>query len=69
MTTFPKHIYFVSDDTEAEFVNEIVGADKKVKERIANYQYTKARVNNHQIFSMFLSQIDNLHKSGLIKTR
>ena len=67
MTTFPKHIYFVSDENEAEFVNEIVGA--KVKEKIANYQYTKARVNNHQIFSMFLSQIDNLHKSGLIKTR
>lgn len=66
MKDFPRHLFFVSDDTEAEFVNEIVGADKKVKERIANYRYTKARVNNHQIFSMFLSQIDNLHKSGLI---
>lgn len=64
MEKFPKHIYFVSDETEAEFVNEITGS--KLKERIANYQYTKARVNNHQVFSLFLSQIDNLNKSGLI---
>lgn len=64
--TFPQTIHFLSDDTIANYVNEIVGTDKKVKERIANYQYTKAKVNNGQIFSMFLSQIDNLEKSGLI---
>lgn len=66
MTTFPKHIYFVSDENEAEFVNEIVGADKKVKERCANYVYTKSITNLDMVFSMFLSQIDNLLKSGLI---
>lgn len=66
MENFPKHIFFVSDDTEAEFVNEIVGADKKVKERIANYVYTKSITNLGKPMSLFLSQIDNLHKSGLI---
>ena len=64
MTTFPKQITFLSDDCVAEFVNEITGA--KVKERIANYVYTKSITNLDMVFSMFLSQIDNLQKSGLI---
>lgn len=64
MTDFPKKLFFVSDDCEAEFVNEITGA--KVKERIAHYVYTKSITNLHKPFSLFLSQIDNLLKSGLI---
>jgi hypothetical protein len=64
MESFPNKIVFLSDSTEAEFVNEIIGA--KVKERIANYVYTKSITNLDMVFSMFLNQIDNLHKSGLI---
>lgn len=64
MDKFPQKLFFLSDDTEAEFVNEIVGA--KIKERMANYKYTKARVNKGMVFTMFLSQISNLLNDKLI---
>jgi hypothetical protein len=64
MINFPKHIYFVSDENEAEFVNEIVGS--KLKERIANYKYIKAMVNDQMVFSLFLSQIAKLQQEKLV---
>lgn len=64
MTEFPKTIQFISDDTEAEFVSEILNS--KLKERVANYKYTKAKANNGLTFSMFLSQINGLYKDKLI---
>lgn len=64
MKDFPKTITFLSDDCIAEFVEEIKGA--KVKERMANYKYTKARVNEGMVFTMLLSQISNLLNDKLI---
>jgi len=64
MTNFPRTIHFLHDDCVAELVGEITGA--KVKERMANYQYTKARVNNGQVFTLFLSQLIKLLDSKSI---
>lgn len=64
MKDFPKTIHFLHDDCVAEFENEIIGS--KLKERIANYKYTKARVNNGQVFTLFASQIEKLEKDKSI---
>ena len=62
MTDFPKIISFLSDDTDAKFVNEI----KPSKERAANYVYTKASCNLGKEFAMSLEQIKRLKDSKLI---
>lgn len=64
MDRFPIKIMFISDETEAEFVNEIVGA--KVKERIANYVFTKASTIKGVTVSLFLSQLQRLHQDKMI---
>lgn len=64
MSKFPKHIIFVSDNTEAEFVNEITGA--RVKERVANYVFTKAKTNKGVTVSLFLSQLERLLQDKMI---
>jgi hypothetical protein len=65
MKDFPRTIHFLHDDCVAEFENEIVGA--KVKERLANYRYTKAGVNKDKLFTLFLAQIQRLLDDKSIK--
>lgn len=64
MKDFPKHIVFLSDESECEFVNEIT--DKKIKERIANYVFTKSHSNLGKEFPIWLAQIEKLYESKLL---
>jgi len=65
LTSFPHKIKFLSDSTEIEFVKEI--KDAKVKERIANYIFTKGEVNEGKLLSLFLVQIEKLLQDKLIE--
>lgn len=65
MKDFPQTIHFLHDDCIAELVGEM--KDSKLKERMANYQYTKARVNLNQVFCLSLSQINKLLDSKSIE--
>jgi len=64
MTDFPKQVTFLSDDSEIQFVEEIT--DKKLKERIATYVFTKSHSNLNKEFPMFLAQLERLEQSKLI---
>jgi len=64
MENFPRKIKFISDETEAELVAEII--DKKMKERAATYVYVVANVNLGKEFPLSLNQIINLKNSNLI---
>lgn len=64
MTNFPNQISFLSDDTVAKLVAEII--DKKAKERTATYVYTVAKVNLGKEFPLSLNQILSLKNSNLI---
>lgn len=65
MTNFPKHITFLSDSTEVEFIQEI--KDKKLKERLAEYKFTKAVVLKGKSVTLGLSQIEKLKSDNSIK--
>ena len=64
MENFPRKVIFLSDDTEAELIHEIL----KLKERTATYRYIKAEINLGKEFTLLLSQIEKLLKDKLIKT-
>lgn len=67
MINFPKHITFKSDESQAEFVNEIT--DAKNKDRYANYKFTKSHTNLGKIFPLGIKQLENLYNSQLIKIK
>lgn len=67
MITFPNKIHFLSDNSECEFVNEIV--DKNLKERTANFEYTKGYYFLNSKVSLGLIQIEKLIKNNLIEVR
>ena len=64
MTNFPHHITFLSDDTELEFVKEVI--DKKLKERMAEYIFTKATTINGKTITLALAQIEKLESENLL---
>lgn len=65
--TFPSRIRFLTDDTEAIYLEEIVTKDKKA-DRSARYEFVKARVNKGKRFSLLLSQVEKLRGDKLIET-
>jgi len=67
MKDFPKKIEFLSDDSVAKLVNEVV--NKQLKERLAIYVYTHFRVPPVREFMMSLSQIEKLNNENLIVCR
>lgn len=66
MTTFPKHIKFVSDDTEASFKEELTGK-AKVKIKEAYYVFTKSNSNLGGVFLLSLPQIEKMLDNNIIK--
>ncbi len=62
---FPKKIFFLSDDTECEFIEEII--DKKVKERYASFVFTKANNILNSKVSLGLIQLNKLLKNKSIE--
>jgi len=67
MKDFPAWILFKSDESECEFVEEIT--DKKLKDRIANYKFTKSNNNLNKVFPLGIKQISNLFDADLIKIK
>ncbi len=67
MTNFPNQISFLSDDTVAKLVAEII--DKKAKERTATYVYIVAKVNLGKEFPLSLEQIKRLYDSKSIEIK
>lgn len=68
MTSFPNKILFKTDDSIAEFLEEVLGSkiDKK-KGVSALYKYTKANYKLGMITEFSLKNIESLYKGDLIK--
>lgn len=56
LTTYPKNIKFISDETEAAFQKEVIQG----KEKTGEYKFTKAKVNKGVTFTMTMQQINKL---------
>jgi hypothetical protein len=67
MVTFPAHITFISDDSEAKLTGEII--DKKAKERTARYQFTKAKAVKGVEFTMTAGQVEKLINDERVKVK
>lgn len=63
--TFPKKIFFLSDDTECELIEEII--DKKIKDRYASFVFTKGYYLLNSKVSLGLIQLDKLLKNKRIE--
>lgn len=64
---FPKTINFISDDTECEFVEEII--NKKLKDRFSTFKYTKANFFLNREVVLSFAQINKLIGDRLVEVK
>mgnify|MGYP003657521059 CR=1 FL=1 len=69
MADFPKHLTFLSDESEMSFVEEIVDKKNKSKERFATYVFSKSMINLGVEIPLSFSQIEKLINDKRIKTQ